>query len=230
MRIVDPTGLYTWDKSAGGDASDKELKNKSNDKSISRQERNSAKKALAFRQQFRNSLAAANMAIRNGVLSDRQTTEAMRALGNYGDEGELNGVSVGAHIGGDPGVTTPEANGISVSFRDDVKGNNLATVIAHEGQHVGDNKLAECCSMNISHGQTEHDAYAIGAYVAQALGMNVYPADSKGYPQYQMWNKGWQSADQQTLRERGIGNFIHDRYTDADRLLPKNWTDLSSGH
>lgn len=68
----------------------------------------------------------------------------------------------------------------------------------------------------ISHYNTEHAAYLVGSYFGQALGMRVYPADSGGVPQYQVWNKGWRTADVETMRARGVSNILRDFYPGSE--------------
>ena len=220
LRIVDPTGLWDWDESAGGDMSDDDLSAIANDKHNKRHKW--AKKALNFRDQFRDALDDANSASESDDLDSEQKADVTDAVNSYGSENDQNGVTVGFHTGADPGETTPKMDGtINVSFRSDQRGDKLATLIGHEGVHVEDNESAQQGAW-ITHYTTESQGYLVGSYVAQGLGMRVYPTDSGSLSQYQAWNKGWRTADVETFRSRGVANILRDYYPGSQSsVLPR---------
>jgi RHS repeat-associated protein len=212
LRIVDPTGLWDWDQSAGGDASDEDLEDQANDKKLSRKERNHATQALAFRQQFRDALDAANEAAGNSTLSDSQQSAAQAAVNAYGSENDGNGVTVGKQSGHGASTLLNNDDTISVKFGSSVKGDFLTATVAHEGAHVdqGQTWLAggEGSVGDLNHYAREQAAWTVGSSIAQALGMKSY-APHGGGTEYQAWNKGWKAADVQTLRSKGIGNILN---------------------
>jgi RHS repeat-associated protein len=220
MAILDPTGLWDWGPSAGGTATDDELKKRKNDKSLSRKDRNAAKNALNFRQSFRAALAQASGAAHSGTLSSTQQAAVQGAVSAYGTENDDNGVTVSSHQGGDPGVTTPVGgNSVDVSFRSDEHGVDFATDVVHEGSHVEDQLLVQLDGATITHGESERNAYMAESYAAQALNLRISPRGAGDVPQYEIWNKGWKAADVQTLRSKGIDNILNDKYSGLDQNL-----------
>jgi RHS repeat-associated protein len=218
VTILDPNGLWDWSGSAGGAASDDELKQKSTNKDLSRKERNTAKHALKFRSEFRQALALAASARQSGALTPGQRAAVADAVRSYGTENDHNGVDVGVHNGGDPGVTEGLSGMmVDVSFSSDQHGNALAVTIAHEGVHVNDNMDSETFGTDITQYETEHDAWMVSSYAAQGLGMRSYPAGTGDEPfqKYQVWNKGWEAADVQTLRAKGVANVLDTFYSDS---------------
>jgi RHS repeat-associated protein len=220
LRIIDPTGLYDWDESAGGDMSDEDLHAIAGDKHNKR--RKWAKNALNFRDRFRSGLDSADEAAGNSKLSDDQQSAAQGAVNAYGTENDGNGVTVGTQNG--HGATTILNNDdtISVKFGSAVNGDFLTATIAHEGAHVDQATSwlngGESSIGDLNHYAREQAAWNVGSSIAQALGMkNLRPYG--GGSEYEVWNKGWKAADVQTLRSKGVGNILNYmslKPTDAD--------------
>ncbi len=93
LRFIDPTGLWDWDESAGGDMSDEDLQEIANNKHNKRHKW--AQNALNFRDKFRNALESADEGAGSSTLSDDQQSAAQAAVDAYGTEGDSNGVFVG---------------------------------------------------------------------------------------------------------------------------------------
>src|SRR6266481_2074032 len=227
LRIVDPTGLYDWDESAGGDMSDEELRAIADDKHNKRHQW--AQNALNFRDQFRSGLDSADEAAGSSALSDDQQSAAQAAVNAYGTEGDGNGVTVGTQSGHGGSTILNDNDTISVKFGSSVKGDFLTATIAHEGAHVDQANAwlngGESSIGNLSHYAREQAAWAVGSSIAQALGMKSY-APYGGGRDLQVWNKGWAAADIETLRSKGIGNilnYMRDHSSDAD--MQKTYTD-----
>ncbi len=209
LRVVDPTGLYVWDNSAGGSMTDEQLQSVAADKDDPGHK--AAQGALDFRERFRDALASAAGAEGSPALSDTQRSALQMALGAYGSEGENNGVTVGAQSGHGGGTKLQDNDTISVKIGASLNGGFLAATVAHEGAHVDQDtfwlKGGESCVGNINHYASEQAAWAIGASVAQALGMkNFHPYGVGG--DYDVWNRGWRAADVDALRSRGISRIV----------------------
>jgi len=76
LKYVDPFGLYEWDASLGGSATDEELK-----------KRKGGQKILDRRNDFRNALAKAASDATSKSLNEKQRAEINRAVKAYGPEG-----------------------------------------------------------------------------------------------------------------------------------------------
>ncbi len=163
LRLVDPTGMYTTDC-----AQDDKKCNKLIDK---------------FEKARQKDLKSKNENVRNGA-------------GAYGDRGDDNGVVVhvvtGQQMQQAIGVT---ANGavvpapgqdedrVDVYINRDLGGSDLQRTVAHEGTHVGDdlpfiNSFDPDTgkynpALNITHGQTEFNAFTAGAGVKKYNYSNV---------------------------------------------------------
>src|SRR4030095_2524277 len=81
---IDPFGLYVWDASLGGSATDEELKKQKGGKTI-----------VGQRDAIRNALAKATEAGTSKSLNEEQRAAVQRAVQSYGTEGQANGVAVG---------------------------------------------------------------------------------------------------------------------------------------
>jgi RHS repeat-associated protein len=230
LRAIDPTGLYTWDQSAGGDMSDDDLA--AIDKKDKRYKW--AQNALSFRNDFRNAWNAASDAA--GKLGMADQTAALQGLNAYGFEGENNGVTVGTQMGYGAGTILHDDGTTSVTFGKDILGKSdfLAATVGHEGVHVaqGDAWLAggRGSVADLNHYFRESAAWDIGAKLAQALGMKVFGplgSDGSGTPRdYQVWNKGWKAADVETMRSKGIANILTNLY----HASPSDTDTFSSEH
>jgi len=213
-------GLYDWDTSAGGSYTDEELTARSNDKNLSRKQRGAAKKALAFRAKFRESLDTASYA---ADVSGNET--ARGAVASYGSENDHNGVLVGVaaqDVSGSAARTMLNLDDtISVNFNPSAKGDRLAVTIAHEGVHVADAQTWVMAgepnggvlgALNLNHFFREERAWYVSSYIAEALGMKQYGVLGGGR-EYEVWSSGWKAADRDTLRTRGVNKILGQLYS-----------------
>jgi RHS repeat-associated protein len=211
LRIVDPTGLWVLDESAGGDMSDEDLQAIANDKHNKRHKW--AQSALDFRDEFRDALDSANEAAGSSTLSDDQQSAAQAGVDAYGTENDSNGVIVGSNKGGFGATTLLNNNDtLTVMFGGSLRGDFLAATVAHEGVHVDQAQTwlagGESSIGDLNHYAREQAAWTVGSSIAQALGMKTF-APHGGGSEYQVWNKGWKAADVQTLRSKGIANILN---------------------
>ncbi|MBK7034612.1 MAG: RHS repeat-associated core domain-containing protein [Ignavibacteria bacterium] len=221
LRYVDPLGLYEWDASLGGSATDEELK-----------KRKGGQKILDRRNDIRNAMTDAADQAAKGALSGRITSAESGAifdsLAAYGSEGEANGVTLaygkvenGAaaetrYMTDASGKVTPfstDANGkvtahIVVTFGEGQK--ITANTVAHEGSHTADrqnlgraferalqgsdvNLHPSNLAENITKYATELRAYRVSSYLDQATNT---PS--------QVWNQGWKAVD----RDKAINSLL----------------------
>lgn len=210
LRIIDPTGLWDWDESAGGDMSDEDLQAIAGDKHNKRHKW--ANKALQFREDFRNGLDAADEAAGSSQLSDDEQSAAQAGVDAYGTEGDGNGVTVGVQGGNGATTLLNDNDTFSVKFGSGDKGNFLAATILHEGVHIDQGNAwlngGESSIADINHYFREQQAWTLEGSVAGALGMNSL-APYGGGKDFQVWNKGWKAADVETMRAKGVGNILN---------------------
>ncbi len=108
---------------------------------------------------------------------------------------------------------------MDVTFRSDQRGNVLATEIAHEGvtrMITGRPKLL----VRIS--RTTNPSVLRGwlsRTQRKGLGLRLSPPGSGDFPAsaYQIWNRGWKTADVETYRARGVANILRDYYPDSEK-------------
>jgi len=136
LRFSDPLGLFVWDSSLGGNASDEELR-----KTLAKKEAN---RIINRRKDIRGALKAA------GKIKDAPVQAVVNA---YGKEGDANGVAIASgslnkrtaaqvsraipEILVDDQATKATAN-VLVTFDPRISGDQLTVAYAHEGQHVID--------------------------------------------------------------------------------------------
>jgi RHS repeat-associated protein len=216
LRVIDPTGLYGWDESAGGDMSDDDLSAIAGDKH--NKQHKWAKNALSFRNNFRNAWSAASAGA--GGMPMGEQTATLVGLNAYGFEGENNGVTVGMSANNSGAANPFTGDGtISVTFNPDILNQSsfLAATVAHEGVHVANyqawENIGDPTAGALTHFTNEAAAWAVGSFVAQALGMRSLAPKGAGpgteCAQCEVWNKGWKAADVDVLRARGIQNILH---------------------
>jgi hypothetical protein len=235
---VDSNGLWDWDESAGGDATDEELQARADNQDLSRRQRNKAKKQLAFRQSFRVALDAAFAAADSPLLSGNEQDTAAAALGAYGDEGDSNGVTVGVRNGG--GADTMLWNvgnpwGFSVKFGSEDKGDFLTATVLHEGVHVlqgnlwlggvGSGSPLLGVAFDLNHYFLEQQAWTLEGSFAKALGMKSLAPQGRD-ASYQVWNAGWKAADVATMRSKGVAKIVEGEM----HLKPSDTNTYSSEH
>ena len=233
LALTDPTGLWEWGEEAGGSATNKELETASKDKTLSKDARKKASKALKFRNNFKAALDLISAAAASNKLTQKQKEAISRAVNSYGKEGDGNNVIVSfASQGSGIGANTDGTLGdlVFVSFRFEKKGKDLALDIAHEGSHVADNQdfdliasLGMCGanSANITLLDSERKAYGVTSFAAQALGVSPvfdYPNETK----YYIWNSGWKEADRDRKRSAGIENLLRDKSPYAGSIFYQN--------
>ncbi|MEK6303568.1 MAG: RHS repeat-associated core domain-containing protein [Acidobacteriota bacterium] len=222
LKYIDPFGLYVWDASLGGSATDEELKKQKDGKAI-----------VGRRDAIRNALAKATEAGTSKSLNEEQRAAVQRAVQSYGTEGQANGVAVGVGKVEGGAVAETSANPVVNSgafLTSDSAGNVTANVlvtfkagltpdandVAHEGTHVADRQaLASAAnagagdsvfdnpSLNLTRYATESRAYRVSSYVAQSLGLPNYNISG-----YEIWNSGWSASERQTKMASGINNLL----------------------
>ena len=231
LSVLDPTGLFNWGVLAGGDISDEDLETEANNKNVTKEQRTKAKKALKFRQHFRAAKAGAAAAEGSDALSSGQRAALTSAVNAYGSEGDNNGVSVNLGAGHEATTLLNNDDTISVTLGADLGGDFLTATVAHEGAHVDQAQTwldnGEGSIGDLSHYEREQAAWAVGASVAQALGMkNLRPWGNATGSQYDVWNKGWRAADIETRRASGIQNILnYMRDTSSDADMRKTYSD-----
>jgi len=237
LKYIDPSGLYVWDASLGGSASDDELK-----------KQKGGGKIVDRRNEFRAALAAVSKAAGSDKISPDQQAEILRAVQSYGKEGDANGVAVasgkvkdgaaaetsvneavnkGAFLI-DNGDGTVSAN-VKVTFNSKVSISGLD--VAHEGSHSADRqRLASAInagrgegvfndsSLNITKYATEFRAYKVSSAMAQSLGMSSL-AYNNG--KHEIWNSGWKGADKiMMMTNNGINKLLEE--DSLYKLTPNN--------
>ncbi|MCC6487562.1 MAG: RHS repeat-associated core domain-containing protein [Candidatus Hydrogenedentes bacterium] len=225
LRFTDPLGLYVWDSSLGGNATDEELRE--------RLRRGEANRIISRRNDIRSALAAGS------GLSDARIRAAITA---YGREGDPNGVTVGMGRlgGGIAGTATPrfrynEASNsykvdVSVVFREGLSGNDLVIIATHEGQHAEDAQGYAAGAtafiqqrgldvvggpLDLTKYAREVNAYNISSFAAQRLRMPTLRTGGQ-----EIWNAGWREVDRDRLRSLGINNLL--RLSPTYGLTPAN--------
>ena len=246
LRYTDPLGLYTWDESAGGSATNEALEATKKNKKLSKDERNQAKKALERRKHFRDAVTRAEQAASSNALTATERAQVSNTLAAYGAERVNNGVTVGGGtLKDNPGgaeatpnftydvATNSWSTGVSVIIDDNARGDNIALKVIHEGQHVADaqafgatlNRLGEAAFTGVSN-RTKYDqefrAYNVESIAAQGLGLRNWNVGSR---QTEIWNSGWDAARRATLRENGINDHLANSSTYRENgrgLSPQN--------
>jgi hypothetical protein len=224
LRFIDPTGLFDWDESAGGELTDEELDARGMDMDVCLHDRKAAKKAMKFRKKFRDGLAAAQAA-----ADDSGSQMVEDAVDAYGTENDSNGVLVGVQSGHGGVAILNDNDTISVKIGSDISGGFLAATIAHEGDHVAKAEAwmaaGEGSVGNLNHYEREQSAWNVGAIVAQTLGMNSFAPYSFG-SNFQVWNKSWNAADIETKRSRGVTNILNEmKIGNTDAVMQKRYSD-----
>jgi RHS repeat-associated protein len=232
LRFVDPLGLFEWDESAGGSATDADLEGQEKDKSLSKKDRNRAKKALKFRKRFRAARELAINAVNASNLSDEEKSKALTALGAYGEENDHNGVLLarGGSCGSDCGAATllNQDGTTTVTFVDGKEGASMAIAIGHEGQHVHDidaylaSGHQPLFQVDLTMRDREIRAYEITSFLAQAFGRKSEIA-SVPEKKFQVWNRGWAKLDEterNVRRANGILALVSSSYVRYPQTEP----------
>lgn len=204
LRYTDPFGLYEWDATLGGGATDDELR-----KQLSKK---GANKIVDRRNDIRK-------AISRGVGSnDAGVSGAYQA---YGAEGDANGVMIANQKpkSGGVGAAGQQLEYVNGSFRSKAmvsidpkqSGNDLFTTLAHEGSHVRDGQAYAAAAgrlgdvpalgpFNLSVLQTEMNAYSISVNTARMLGLPNLNYSAGGQT-YQIWKGGTAAVDRPVLEQ-----------------------------
>lgn len=204
LRYTDPTGLYEWDESLGGSATDKELKkNAGKDKAAKAR----AKQIISQRNSIRDALKQ---------MAGSKVESLTNAASAIGAENTNNGVTIS--MGSvTPGASaevsntlplTLDGNGnpmLNLTTRPGASGANLFIDLSHEGTHIFDaQSVASGDTGSMLHIMTEIHAYSTSIDAARYLGwQSIGP--SGGTP---FWNSSWSVADQQTRPVGEIFNFL----------------------
>jgi RHS repeat-associated protein len=215
LKFIDPSGLWNWDTSAGGNYTDEELQNRRKDKKLSRADRRAVGRALTFRANFRAARDAAEQAANASGDGSAQASVAA-----WGSENDQNNVMVGVAAANVPGSSArvwldKTTDTIFANFNPGVHGDFLSVTIAHEGRHVGDANTwleTHCsgCATDLNHLAREERGWNVGGVLRQFLNMkSVAPVG--GGREYQVWNRGWAKADKATIesnRNAGIQQIM----------------------
>jgi RHS repeat-associated protein len=223
VRYIDPLGLFEWDTSLGGAATDAELK-----------KMKGGQKIIERRNEFRKAMGQAAFTVISGELTDDQQSEVIRSLRAYGGEGEANGVTVanGKTNDNEGAVTTsnnqdgftadPTTGAVTPSIK--VTFNEKKSIdpegVAHEGSHVADREDLVAVltplmttkdwvksSLNVTRYATEFRAYQVSSAVAQGRGEATYNANG-----YEYWNSGWKAAERATKMTNSINKLLDKSY------------------
>ena len=238
LKYTDPFGLYVWNASLGGNASDDELKRNAGD---NREALRAAQQIIDKRNEFRNALTAAGRA-RDALPAGAERDSVTASLASYGAEGVANGVSVGqgaladgvaaeARVTFETDQTEPFASrAVAEVILNQAGSGNLAVDVAHEGRHVADGQaFAAALTADVANGyanaivgdsnRTRFDrevrAYNVSSFVAQGLGL-----DNLSVRRREIWNQGWSQADRAVRRSRAIEGLL--RESPTYRLTPQN--------
>jgi len=210
LKYIDPLGLYEWDATLGGPATDAHLLTLKD-----------GKKIVDKRNEFRNALAQAAAHSMSSTLSQRQMTELKRAVKAYGSEGQA-GVVIGTGklndgargeasfakdasgkanpfttTGTGPWTVTPN---ITVTF----DGNISEANVAHEGSHVADRlDLVAAIELILNFGNGSGDFNTLQENVTKyASEFRAYQISSSvneiNRTPSNVWNSGWTEADRTT--------------------------------
>jgi RHS repeat-associated protein len=227
LKYIDPTGMFVWDTSLGGNAADKDVSGSIRDK----------------RKEIRAAIAKANKALNSGKLDSMQKAKLQRALDAYETEGKPNGVTLAlGTVDKDAAADTGFTKGQPPTLYDQNTGSLTANVtvtfakggsvdgeaFAHEGSHVADRQELVAAFAKSSAGdpsadwiympenltvrQTESTAYRVSAAVAQGLGNNFNPGG------YEIWNTGWREADRSYNMQKGIKALLTGSSLYKDKL------------
>lgn len=204
LRYTDPFGLYEWDTTLGGSATDDELRKQLSKKAASNiiDRRNDIRKAIA-----------------KGVSSG--VSDISGAYQAYGAEGEANGVTIASQKpkSGGVGAAGQQLEYLDGSFRSKAlvsidpkqRGNDLFITLAHEGSHVRDGQayaaaagrlgdVPALAQFNLSVFQTEVNAYGTSVNAARMLGLPNLNYSAGGQT-YQIWRGGTAAVDRPILEQ-----------------------------
>jgi RHS repeat-associated protein len=206
LRFIDPTGLFNWDSSLGGDATDDQLR-----KTMAKKEANRIIKQRKNITNALNKMAKSGDSALSGVASA------------YGSAGDNNGVTIAAGPV-TPGAAAQAENAVplgydsrgntevTVTVPQNASGNGLFISLAHEGAHVQDaqNVGAFGTSGNVSMTRydTEMHGYMLTMSAARYLGLPGASA-TVGSTTFQFWNPAWTKTDLQTQPRQNIDRFLN---------------------
>lgn len=210
---IDPTGMYEWGSSLGGDATDDQLR-KSKQLDI-----------LDARKKFRSSLDSAQRAA--NVVGGERKEKVEAGITAYGKEGE-KGVTI--QLGGtDPGADAhtrmeePGKQTVAFASADTITAENTA----HEGTHVRDNmrigwimkseidlgsgegNVSRSSPWNLTKLDRETRAYEVTAYVLMGLGKN-----NVGYSGLPLFD-----PKLKTINYENIRTHIEKKYTELEKRI-----------
>ncbi len=141
-----------------------------------------------------------------------QYTKAAKALNSYGDPGKDNGVVVSfdRKEGGGYTEATKDAKGkvvgINVQFNaKELESNSFQALVGHEGSHVD--------YFQTEKGFNRYDFEFRGHYVQSVLGEaqfsdGRYSVPDNNKKEYDLWNKGWEGPERETLRRTAINTWL----------------------
>jgi RHS repeat-associated protein len=210
-HFVDPTGLYEY-ADGTSDADKKRLDN-------------AYKKLVEARDKFKEGSKKYN-AINKSIVALGKPGEKNGVLVYVNNTQKNPGETSGTPVLGSDDKATGKASvaiGINLSkFSDNDDGNNsLVGAFGHEGSHAADyqseslkveglgydERTAMSASGKImSKAISEVNAYRVSSYIAEA----ILPSDKQNssFNGYDVWNRSWSAADENTKRDAGIRGVL----------------------
>ncbi|WP_031495434.1 RHS repeat-associated core domain-containing protein [Bryobacter aggregatus] len=206
LRFTDPTGLFNWDSSLGGDASDEQLR-----KTMAKKEANRIIKQRKNITTALNKMAKSKDSALSGVASA------------YGSAGDNNGVTIAAGPV-TPGAAAQAENAVplgydsrgnaevTVTVPQNASGNGLFISLAHEGAHVQDAQsigaFGSSGNVSMTRYETEMHGYMLTMSAARFLSLSGASA-TVGSTTFQFWNPSWTKTDLQTQPQQNIDRFLN---------------------
>jgi len=185
---------------------------------LTKKERHLAQRQYDFRQRFKAGLDLAKTAATSGNLAAQQQQQIQESVNSYGNENEDNGVFVGIRngsVGAKATTLLQDDDTVSVDFNFNLKANQFAVTIAHEGRHVADAQAWVSAGeptggdTDLNHFYREQRAWNVSSYVGQGLNLKKVSAGSDNSGRsYKVWSRGWKAAEVATKRANGIANIL----------------------
>jgi RHS repeat-associated protein len=219
LRYTDPTGLFEWDETLGGDLDDDELRKQAG---TDRALRNRANNIIDQRNRIRDQLK---------LLAESDDPSLQQAAFGINAENVNNGVTismgpVSSGHSAEESHNMPlriDGNGnplIKIQVLPGAGGRSLFLDLAHEGTHAADaQSFAWATNSTPVWGiEAELNAYRASIAAGRERGMhNVGPAGSPPF-----WSSSWSKVDQQTRPTQEILKFLltSPNYSNDDNFSP----------
>jgi RHS repeat-associated protein len=201
LNFIDPTGLFEWGASLGGNKPDSE---------VSQEIRNKRAAVLAAVAANRSHLDAIKAAFGEKSSEYKNAKASVDAIGTLHD-GKTDNVHIGLANDGQtsPGLTTPGANGnIYITFQAQLlnpdNSSSLEGLLAHEGFHAWETNNGKPLGTYGS----EYNGQSVQAAFGQVRNPNGFSffilgtGSSEKHIEY--WNSSWAEADRAANRDKAI--------------------------